>query len=249
MSDLKIFNHPKFGGIEILDIKGNPWFGATKAAVALGYSNPRKAIIDHCKAKGVTIRDSLTDGGKQAIKFIDEGNLYRLIVRSKLPEAERFESWVFDEVLPQIRKTGSYSVQPKSQAELLVMYANHFLEMEQRVNRVEESVDTIKQTIIDRDEDWRSWVKKAFNSAVMHSTEKDFQSIRSESYELLERRGHCDLKARLRNLRNRLEDEGATKSKINSVNRMDVIEADPRLKEIYTSIVKELSIRLMPVVN
>ena len=85
-------------------------------AIALGYALPRKAIQDHCKAKGVLKRNTLTNGGKQELVFIDEGNLYRLITHSKLPEAEKFESWVFDEVLPSIRKTGSY--QAKSTDEL-----------------------------------------------------------------------------------------------------------------------------------
>ncbi|MNP74948.1 hypothetical protein D3C76_1719070 [compost metagenome] len=66
--------------------------------------------------------------------------------------------------------------------------------------------------------------------------------MRSESYRLLEERGKCDLNRRLANLRERLADTGATKTKINDTNRLDVIEADPRLKEIYTTIVKKLSI-------
>ena len=68
------------------------------------------------RSKGVLKRNTLTNGGKQELVFIDEGNLYRLITHSKLPEAEKFESWVFDEVLPSIRKTGSY--QAKSTDEL-----------------------------------------------------------------------------------------------------------------------------------
>lgn len=63
----------------------------------------------HCKEKGITKRYTLTSGGKQALTYIDEGNLYRLITHSKLPEAETFETWVFDEVLPSIRKTGGYN--------------------------------------------------------------------------------------------------------------------------------------------
>lgn len=108
MSDLQIFNHPSFGEVEVTIIEGKEWFGATKVAKVLGYSNPQKAVRDHCREEGCTNRSALTSGGTQEMKFIDEGNLYRLIVRSKLPAAEKFERWVFDEVLPSIRMHGAY---------------------------------------------------------------------------------------------------------------------------------------------
>lgn len=91
-------------------IDGEPWFLAKDVAAALGYSNHRKAILDHCKEKGVTICDTLTDGGVQKAKYINEGNMYRLIVNCTLPIAEVFEEWIFDEVLPSIRKKGFYGV-------------------------------------------------------------------------------------------------------------------------------------------
>jgi len=107
MNELKIFQNSEFGELGVLVIDGKEFFPATDCAKALGYTNPRKAIIDHCK--GVTKRDALTDGGIQTINFIPEGDLYRLIVRSQLPAAERFERWVFDEVLPAIRRHGMYA--------------------------------------------------------------------------------------------------------------------------------------------
>jgi prophage antirepressor-like protein len=100
------FRSEEFGDMDILMDDGKPYFPATECAVILGYKNPRKAIIDHCK--GVTKRDSLSAGGVQSRNFIPEGDLYRLIIRSRLPAAERFEKWVFDEVLPTIRKFGAY---------------------------------------------------------------------------------------------------------------------------------------------
>ncbi|ERK69062.1 phage antirepressor protein [Leptotrichia sp. oral taxon 215 str. W9775] len=109
MNELQIFKSEKFGEIEILVENGKEYFPATEVAKILGYSNPQKAIRDHCKEKGCTNRSVLTKGGKQEKKFIDEGNLYRLITKSNLPQAEVFESWVFDEVLPSIRKTGMYA--------------------------------------------------------------------------------------------------------------------------------------------
>lgn len=105
-NELKIFNNDEFGQVRTLIIDGKPYFCGNDVAKALGYSNPRKAISDHCK--GVTKRDTLTNGGLQSVSFIPEGDIYRLIIKSKLPNAQKFESWVMDEVLPTIRKHGVY---------------------------------------------------------------------------------------------------------------------------------------------
>lgn len=107
MNELKIFENKEFGSVRTLEIDGKPYFCGSDVASALGYSNPRKAILDHCK--GVTKRDTPTTSGIQSMSYIPEGDIYRLIARSKLPTAEKFESWVFDEVLPSIRKHGMYA--------------------------------------------------------------------------------------------------------------------------------------------
>lgn len=117
MNDLQVFKNSEFGELAILIIDGKEYFPASECAAKLGYTNPQKAIRDHCK--GVTKRSVLTAGGEQEINFIPEGDLYRLIVRSKLPSAERFESWVFDEVLPSIRKHGAYMTPAKIEEVLL----------------------------------------------------------------------------------------------------------------------------------
>lgn len=109
-SNIQSFNHPVFGEIQVfINEIGNVEFAATETAEKLGYSNPQKAINDHCKEAGVTIRSVSYPSGTKHKKFITEGNLYRLIVRSNLPQAEKFESWVFDEILPSIRKHGIYA--------------------------------------------------------------------------------------------------------------------------------------------
>lgn len=105
-NELQIFENKEFGSVRTLEVNGKPYFCGSDVASALGYSNPRKAISDHCK--GVTKRDTPTSSGIQSMSYIPEGDIYRLIARSKLPTAEKFESWVFDEVVPSIRKTGGY---------------------------------------------------------------------------------------------------------------------------------------------
>ena len=107
-NEIEIFKNEEFGQIRTIDIEGKPYFMASDVAKALGYANPNKAINDHCRA--ITKRSTHISGKMQEVNFISEGDLYRLISQSKLPSAERFESWVFDEVLPSIRKHGIYAV-------------------------------------------------------------------------------------------------------------------------------------------
>ena len=137
MNELQIFNSGEFGEIRTIEIDGKPYFVGTDVAKALGYSNPRKAILDHCK--GVTKRDTPTSSGIQSMSYINEGDLYRLIIKSKLPSAEKFESWVMDEVLPIIRKTGSYQ-KPLTTVEQIQVIATGFLDHEERLNRLENTM-------------------------------------------------------------------------------------------------------------
>lgn len=137
MNELQIFNSGEFGEIRTVEIDGKPYFVGTDVARALGYSNPRKAILDHCK--GVTKRDTPTSSGIQSMSYINEGDLYRLIMKSKLPSAEKFESWVMDEVLPTIRKTGSYQ-KPLTTVEQIQVIATGFLDHEERLNRLENTM-------------------------------------------------------------------------------------------------------------
>ncbi|WP_270659557.1 phage antirepressor KilAC domain-containing protein [Paraclostridium bifermentans] len=105
MNKLQIFNNEKFGQIRTSKIEGKLYFVGKDIAKSLGYKNPRDAISRHCK--GVVKRDSFKEGGQQ-IALISEGDMYRLITNSELPSSEEFESWVFDDVLPNIRQTGGY---------------------------------------------------------------------------------------------------------------------------------------------
>lgn len=108
--ELQIFQNAEFGSVRTADINGVPYFVGKDVAEILGYSNTRKALLDHVdeedKTDGVTIRDSI--GREQAPVLINESGLYSLILSSKLPTAKKFKRWVTGEVLPAIRKTGGY---------------------------------------------------------------------------------------------------------------------------------------------
>ncbi|MCH4184035.1 MAG: phage antirepressor KilAC domain-containing protein [Eggerthellaceae bacterium] len=109
MNTIQSFSNAQFGELHTVEEEGKTLFCAKDVANALGYRNTNDAIAKHCK--GVANRYPLsTAGGVQRVGFITEGNVYRLIASSKLPTAQRFESWVFDEVLPSIRRRGGYMV-------------------------------------------------------------------------------------------------------------------------------------------
>ena len=109
--------YPEFGKIRTVGKDGKIWFCAKDVAASLGYANTRDAIDRHCKQKGVCVHDIPTTGGRQKIKFIDEGNMYRLIAGSRLPSAERFESWIFDDLVPRTLKEGGYLLDIKGETD------------------------------------------------------------------------------------------------------------------------------------
>jgi anti-repressor protein len=113
-SKLIIFENNEFGNVRFVDINGKPYAVANDIANALGYSSPKDTITRHCK--GATTYRYLTNGGNQEVKVIPEGDIFRLIVKAAdqiknldiKEKAERFEVWLFEEVLPSIRKHGTY---------------------------------------------------------------------------------------------------------------------------------------------
>ncbi|BAN62928.1 phage antirepressor Ant [Geobacillus thermoleovorans] len=114
MNQLQVFNHEMFGEIRFVEINNNPYAVGNDVAKALGYMRPHEAISTHCKG-AVTYRIP-TNGGEQTVRVIPEGDIYRLIIKAAdqsknleiKKKAEEFERWVFDEILPTIRKTGGY---------------------------------------------------------------------------------------------------------------------------------------------
>lgn len=106
---IRIFNNSEFGDIRTVSEGGKVLFCGSDVARALGYAKPQDAVARHCREDGSAFHGVIDNlGREQQAKFIDEGNVYRLICNSKLPTAEKFEHWVFDEVLPSIRKHGAY---------------------------------------------------------------------------------------------------------------------------------------------
>ena len=144
MRTLVITEHPEFGKVRTVEAGGRVWFCARDVASALGYANPKDAVNRHCRPKGVRIHDLLTAGGRQKVKFIDEGNLYRLMACSRLPSAERFESWIFDELVPRTLKEGGYLLDIKGETDsellsrALLLAENRIKERDRHISVLEE---------------------------------------------------------------------------------------------------------------
>lgn len=112
--EVSIFNFEN-QNVRTVNIDNEIWFVASDVTKILGYTNGRKAIDDHC-LKGVTKKYTLlTKGGNQELTIINESGIYQLILASRMPNAEKFKDWVTSQILPSIRKTGSYSVSPKKE--------------------------------------------------------------------------------------------------------------------------------------
>lgn len=136
--ELQTFNSTQFGELRTAEIEGKIYYCGNDVARALGYIRPRDAVALHCK--GAVKHRTPTNGGIQELSFIPEGDVYRLAARSKLPQAEKFESWVFDEVLPQINHTGGYRV-PQNPMEALQLMFDAQKNTDMRVTNLKEDVE------------------------------------------------------------------------------------------------------------
>lgn len=145
MNDIQIFNSEEFGQIRTIEIDGKPYFVANDVAKALGYSNPSKATNDHCK-HAIYGRGNDSLGRENNFKYIPENDIYRLVIGSQLPSAERFESWVFDEVLPSIRRTGGYQI-PQTYVEALRALADKTEEAERMATEMIAMNDKIEEML------------------------------------------------------------------------------------------------------
>lgn len=143
MNELQIFENSEFGEIRTITKDDEPMFCLADICRVLEIKN-----VSDCKSrlrqKGIVTTDTLTNGGKQKMIFIDESNLYKTIFQSRKESAERFTEWVTSEVLPSIRKTGSYN-KPMTTAEKIQLLAQGNDELNERVDHVEEKINSLEQ--------------------------------------------------------------------------------------------------------
>ena len=175
------------------------------------------------------------------MSFIPESDLYRLVFGSKLPSAERFVDWVTEEVLPAIRKTGRYEVQPAKPtmtlAENLAAQAQLLVEQEQRIARIEERVETALTAIARPSGD--TWVEdmKAAIAGYCRATGLTEPAGRGRLYAMLDREASCNTDARLRRLRQRRKETGERRRDYMALTKLDAIAVDKGLRVAFEGIV------------
>lgn len=153
-NEVLTFSNVEFGKIRTTEVNGKPYFVGSDIAGALGYKEPHKAISRHCK--GGMKRTIPTNGGNQEVIVIPEGDVYRLIIKSKLPSAERFESWVMDIILPQIRQTGGYiPIKEEESNELFLARAVQIAN--ETIKRKDEIIANQKKRIESLEETEKDW--------------------------------------------------------------------------------------------
>lgn len=147
MTDIQIFNSPDFGDIRTVTIDGEPWFVGKDVAEALGYAKPLGAVSTHVE-KDDSLKRGLMDslGREQETIFINESGLYALIFGSKLDSAKKFKKWVTSEVLPAIRKNGSYTM-PISTNDKIMLLAQGHMELQQEVDRIKKDMESLKMDL------------------------------------------------------------------------------------------------------
>lgn len=144
MNELQIFNSEEFGEIRTVTIDNEPWFVGIDVAKSLGYANPKNAVPKHVSEEDKLGTQIEYAGQRREVTVINESGLYALIFGSKLESAKRFKRWVTSEVLPTIRKTGSYQ-KPMTIAEQIQLLAQGNVELEEKIEAVNDDLQEFKK--------------------------------------------------------------------------------------------------------
>lgn len=246
MNELMIFNYQN-NNVRTIEKDGEPWFVLKDVCTVLGISKYRDTAtrLDADERGSVELD---TPGGMQSMTIINESGLYNVILRSDKPEAKPFRKWVTSEVLPTIRKTGSYggvnlsNLSPELQ--VLINLEQQQKEQQKAIEDVNQRLDGIREIMCIHPDNWRRDCRKLLSKiAISRGGLEAYPDINNEAFELVELRGHCNLDLRLLNRKKRMREAGATSNLLRSQNRVDVIADDKRLTEIYIAVVKELAVK------
>lgn len=186
MNELQIFQNKEFGEVRSLVINNEPWFVGKDVAEALGYGEGKSlnnAVAKHVDDEDKGVTEMMTPGGKQNVTIINESGLYSLILSSKLPNAKKFKRWVTSEVLPTLRKTGSYAKAPTDPRQLLKLTIEAHEQTAQRVDVLEEKVSSLeKSTTIDSSQ--QQMLEKIAKATVIRT----LGGFDSRAYQLMSRK-------------------------------------------------------------
>lgn len=230
--------------VRVIERNGEPWFVAKDVCDILEISNGRDAVsrLDEDEKNTVVITDGTP--GNPNMTIISESGVYALVFTSRKEEAENFKRWIRKEVIPSIRKHGAYTLQkPQCIEDLIIMQATAMKELRTEVKQLQTTQQAIKDAVISEPDNWREDINHKLNKIAQALGSQKYQEIRTESYRLLEQRAHVDLERRLNNYRGNLFNAGASQTAIKKANKLDIIEQDPKLREIYSKIVSEYLIK------
>lgn len=255
MTDLQIFNSPEFGAIRTIEKDGEPWFVGKDVAEILGYTNTPKAIKDHIDYEDKLTERIVMSGQSREAILINESGLYSLVLSSKLPTAKKFKRWVTSEVIPSIRKTGSYSAldmtQLSPEMQMLKLLTDKAIatelaqkQQEQHLQLVEQKVEGIRELVGINPNQWREDCRRLIVRIANRMGGNEYiRDVNAEVFQQVDERAGVSLATRLTNKRRRMADEGVCKSKRDKLTKVDVIAEDRKLVEIYIKVVRELAVR------
>ena len=245
MNDLQIFDYNQ-SEVRTVLLDGDVWFVAKDICDILELTNPTMALegLDEDE------RTKFNLGRQGEANIISESGLYSLVLGSRKPEAKMFKRWITHNVIPQIRKTGNYVQPSMTQAELTLAIAQNQVEIERKTNLALETaekanakIDSISDIFTAPiDQNWRHSMNDKIN-AMCKTHNLNYQVFKGELYKELESKAHCDLAVRQTNQRNRMKKAGFTSAEQKAVSKIDVIERDSQLKEIFDSIVRKYQIK------
>lgn len=254
-NEIQVWNYES-SEIRTVQINGEPWFVLSDVCKVLELSSPHK-VAERLDGDEKGRNQIPTLGGVQEMAVVNESGLYTVILRSDKPQAKPFRKWVTSEVLPSIRKHGSYSVQSQfadlsPQLQVLIQMETRQKQIEARQAEQATALAGLEQKLQNTCEvialDKTAWRKDSEHliNKIARATGEGYGGIRlvyEEIYRSIESRAGVSLNTRLTNKRNRMAGEGVCKSKRDKLTRIDIIAEDKKLIEIYVAIVKELAVK------
>ena len=255
-NEIRVWNYES-SEVRTVQVNGEPWFVLSDVCKVLELSTPAR-VAERLEKDEVSQTHTIDRMGReQKTTIINESGLYTVILRSDKPQAKPFRKWVTSEVLPSIRKHGSYSVQSQfadlsPQLQVLIQMETRQKQIEARQAEQATALAGLEQKIQNTCEvialDKTAWRKDSEHliNKIARATGDGYGGIRllyEEIYRSIESRAGVSLNTRLTNKRNRMAGEGVCKSKRDKLTRVDIIAEDKKLIEIYVAIVKELAVK------
>ena len=239
-NELTVWNYGD-NDVRILMIDDEPWLVLADVCRVLELSNP--TIVAGRLDADERAKFNLGRQGETTI--ISESGFYSVVLRSDKPQAKPFRKWVTSVVLPSIRKNGFYAGDMHFSRELqvLIQHERMMAQHQKQLDEVQNKVDAIQDTFMLQPTNWKKYVRDtvAHLSKMITGNYSGMHDIYVQLYDQLETRAGADLDARLRNRHNRMIQNGMSQTAVNKINKLDIIEDDKKLKEIFTAILREFS--------